>query len=380
LNVKNKGGQTLYEIATKDEKGEWRGTAEVARLAGVGEQTVRRFFKEFPEPPKKGEYKYVAKFEDEDEHEGYKLFKQAQGNDPKFKTWKSILRRAWNKLNQVDMKDWGKEEYAQLFNEPPPKGFMLKEFRGEPFAGVPESTATALHHLIRATGKESYLALFKGKKYPKGGKREWFLEDEDIISLTTKIVDNETLLVTLLGINCGGRMSSLKKPVPQNINWKDAIISMYEPKREEYVERVLLDEVLSLFRRYIEDYNIQPSELLFTQEYDFYLNRMKAAGKDAKIPKTVSTHILKHTFVTQAHRHGVSAETIVEQTGTDWATLKTFYRAIDEKKRRHEIRGEEYEVVPFNVWLGRLVPYFEKAYERIKNEGIMNGMRGRIQR
>jgi hypothetical protein len=75
---------------------------------------------------------------------------------------------------------------------------------------------------------------------------------------------------------------------------------------------------------------------------------------------------LKHTFVTQASRHGVSAENIVNQTGTELRTLEKFYRAKDEAKLRHEMQGTIYKAIPFHEWIGTLSPYFRARYGELK--------------
>ena len=79
----------------------------------------------------------------------------------------------------------------------------------------------------------------------------------------------------------------------------------------------------------------------------------------------MTTHILKHTFVTPAHRHNVSAEMVTDQTGTEFRTLVKSYQAKDEKKIRHEMQGIAYDHVPFYEWIERLAPYFEKRYHTI---------------
>ena len=78
------------------------------------------------------------------------------------------------------------------------------------------------------------------------------------------------------------------------------------------------------------DLDLAPKDNLFPRGYDFHFRRLRSAGRRAKLKKVISTHILKHTFVTQASRHGVSAENIVDQTGTELRTLEKFYRAKDE--------------------------------------------------
>lgn len=70
--------------------------------------------------------------------------------------------------------------------------------------------------------------------------------------------------------------------------------------------------------------------------------------------------ILKHTFVTQASRHGVSAENIVYQTGTELRTLEKFYRARDEASLRHEMQGTEYNTTPFHKWVRKLSTQFKE--------------------
>jgi integrase len=361
-----------YSLVHKTESGAWRGIAEAARATGLGEMTIRRILKEHPEEPLKGVAKYVEEFT---QTEGFKAYKMSFGRNPEFNSEVRRIRKAWLALNKKDPMTWSKEDWQKIWTNPP---FFMETFKDKAFHGVPEYYATPFHKLMKVTNKEKLLPIFKGKKYPKGGKREWFFDDEDIIGMCGAIEDNETLMMLGLGIIKGGRFSALVLGKPEQINEKDLIMLDYETKRKDYVPRFILKPLMELLQRYIRDYDIKPDEPLFTQGYDWFLNSMKGYARKAGIQKNVSTHILKHTFVTQAHRHGVSAEIIVEQTGTDWETLKQHYRARDEKKSRHELLGEKYDVVPFPLWFAGLMPYFTEAYERIKRSGIADGMRGRI--
>lgn len=357
-----------YTIVHKDESGNWRGIAEAKRITGLGEMTIRRILDAHPTEPHKGEAAYVSEFE---QSQGYKFFFDKYGKKSNTPEKLRQIREAWLLLNKKDPISWTHDDYSKIWNS---DRFFVKEFKGKEFMGVPEGYASTFHNLMRVTKKHELLNAFQGKKYPKGAKLEWYLEDNDLFGLCTAYTDNENLLITLLGINIGGRWSSLVLVKPQDLNFVTNTVLCYEPKRKEFVPRYVLPSVMQLLRRYIDEYKIQPTDLLFTQEYNFYLTKMKQAGKIAGIPKIVSTHILKHTFVTQAHRHGVSAEIIVEQTGTDWATLIKHYRAGDEKKARHEILGEKYDVQPFPDWLSALVPYFVSAYERIRKDEISKGV------
>ena len=94
--------------------------------------------------------------------------------------------------------------------------------------------------------------------------------------------------------------------------------------------------------------------------------KLKKAGRKAKLGKNISTHIMKHTFVTQANRHGVSAETIVHQTGTELRCLEKFYRATNEKKLRNEMQGTTYKTTTFYEWVRKLGILFKARYGKLK--------------
>lgn len=62
----------------------------------------------------------------------------------------------------------------------------------------------------------------------------------------------------------------------------------------------------------------------------------------------------------------MSAETVTDQTGTEFRTLVKYCQAKDEKKIRHEMQGTEYDQVPFYEWVEQLAPNFEKRYNVIR--------------
>lgn len=347
-----------YDVV-KQKDGTWRGIAEAARTTGIGQMTIRRLLEKYPTEPHKGEAKYVQEFQ---EAEGYKRFKAKYGLKKSFRDAVLHVRNAWLILNKKDPISWNESDYDTIWNH---EKFFKKTFQGKRFEGVPEHPAAALHNLMRVTGKADLLKLFQGKKYPKGGKKEWYLEEEEIIRLTSKFEYNDTLVMSLLGFVKGGRWSSLVLATPEKVNSKDLSMLDYEPKRSEWVSRIVQERVMRLLMRYIRDYQIEPKERLFTESYTTYLRRMKAAGVKAGIKKTVSTHIMKHTFVSQASKHGVSLDTVVAQTGTDPATLQLHYKARNEPKLKHELLGTKWEFVPFPEWIDGLMPYFEENYQRI---------------
>jgi hypothetical protein len=96
---------------------------------------------------------------------------------------------------------------------------------------------------------------------------------------------------------------------------------------------------------------------------------LQRAGRNAGLTDTISTHIIKHSFVSQASFHGVSLDIISKQTGTEESTLKKFYRAEDVRRVRHELRGEEYGIISFPEWIEKtLHPHFVARYKEIKDK------------
>ena len=170
--------------------------------------------------------------------------------------------------------------------------------------------------------------------------------------------------------------------IPKYINYDTGRIRMYEPKRKEYINRWLLPSIEPLLQAYVKDYHIPTDEVMFTrpENSEFYRSKMVRAGKLAQLSHHVTTHIMKHTFVSQAFKHNMTTDKIVEQTGTDWETLKKAYAAEHEALSRAEFRGEKLpETEPFREWYAKLMPTFLDNYERIKRSGIVDGVRGKIE-
>jgi hypothetical protein len=78
-----------------------------------------------------------------------------------------------------------------------------------------------------------------------------------------------------------------------------------------------------------------------------------------------ATHIFKHTFVTQGAFHNLSMDSISEQTGTNPNTLRDFYVGIKEKKLRHELLGEELDVLPYPIWVKTFESLWSQQYSSI---------------
>lgn len=340
-----------YKVV-KRHNGKWKNISDAVRKTGLSRQTIYRLLKAYPEEPSKGLPKYVKELR---EDEGFKEFKRIFGRHSLFKTWRKYIEKMFLKLGKKAPISWGKPEFEFIWSQ--------QEFIREEAGGFEEHYATCFHNLMRAIGRHELLAQFKGHKLPQGVKRHWFLHDAEIIELIANIQDKETLMFLYGGIAGLGRASAMlnEKFTVEQINFSDRTIQVYEPKMKQFVSKYPPLPFMSLLRSYVD--NKGKDEKVFPSSYSTLNKNLGDAGEKAGLKKTVSTHILKHTFVSQGYRHGLSRETVVEMTGTEDRTIKTYYLAKDEKKIRHEMQGLPLSIEPFHDWILRLAPYFEQKYK-----------------
>jgi integrase len=345
-----------YNIVKKIEaNGKWKNISMAAKRTGLSRPTIYALLEQYPEPPDKTLPKYVEEFR---QSEGYRrleaLYEKTLSKGEWIQTVYDV-RKAWKYLNKKDPISWTEEDFRKIWN--------WNEFIDPLVGGFEEHHGTKFHRLMRAVNRRDLLSKFKSKKRPTGSKKQWFLRDEEIIRLIPEIETADTLLFSYAGFVWGTRASAMLHTKVQDINFEDYTIQVYEPKTKQYVSKYPPICIFSLLRKYIKDLNLQPNDLLFPNSYDYYNKALRKAGKKAGIKKTVTTHILKHTFISQGHRHGLSRETMVEQTGTEDRTIKLYYLSAEEKKIRHEMQGIEYDLIPFPEWIESLHPHFEQKYE-----------------
>jgi integrase len=178
---------------------------------------------------------------------------------------------------------------------------------------------------------------FKGKKLPQGKHLDWYLLDPDIKKLIAKIEDPDALIFVMLGISTGARASALLRIRLEWVDFYSKTIKVYEPKVKVFTYKYPPLCVFDLLKKYVEDRQLKPKERLLPRSYTFYCNVMKKAGARTGLRKSITTHILKHTYVSQAHKHGVSAETVVDQVKTELRTIKKYYQHQSEAKMRYEM-------------------------------------------
>lgn len=339
-----------YDIV-KLKEGKWKGISSAARKTGLSRPTIYTILKDHPEPPSKTLPKYIEEF---DQSEGWKLCADLYKRSKFFKPLKYSILKAFNLLNKKDPISWIEKDFRLLWNS---ELFLDAETNFIRF-----DHSLNFRRLMRAIGRHDLLDKFKTKTRTHGKKKLWYLEEEDLITLLPEIPCCALVCILELGCVDGARMQARLTLRPDKIIAKDNIMMYYESKIDKWVVKKIPSCVMDLIQRYIRDFNIKPKARLFPLSHYSYYEKLKKAGERAGITKTTSTHILKHTFVSQAHKHGVSAETVVEQCHTELRTLIAFYRASDEKKIDHELLGKEYDVEPFHQWIERLHKYFADRY------------------
>lgn len=346
------------------------GKSETSRLLKIDRNTIASILKEYPTRPDKTLPKYVFQWEETD---GNKLFNEKyQGKLRGFRNYVYHGLKAWLLLGKKDPCSWDVEDFRKLWN--------AEDFRDPETNKIRYQDAAIFRKWMRAIGKTDLCNLeeftTKGLARPKGLRKQWFLEDAEIMGLIEATERADLLVAFVVALLSGGRASSVmptdtgKGIRPIDIDEQNSGILMFEPKRKKYVLRLFHRKVIELLKRYIADSEIKPNEPIFLG-----YNTMRVFLKDAALKARISKisemfgswHITKHTFVTQGMYHGLSMETVVEQAGTDPQTLLDFYAGMKEKKLRAELLGEKIEVEPFHAWALRvIIEPAEKKYEMVK--------------
>ena len=354
-----------YEIVKFDrEKRRWKGVSKAARITKLHRDTVTRILKAFPTKPIKTVMpRYYENFK---ESTGYKRLKTEIGHKPWFEYAIRDVLTAFHFLGNKDIIYWTLEDVQNIRRN------CLK-MRSPETGDIHPNKATSLRRAIRALHDKYDLlpALEKVPKPPAGKKLSWFLEEDDLIKLTHQVQRPDTLLYLYIGVTTGARHSGIVTLSPERIKTARMEMLIYEPKRKIYVPKVVPSCVLDLLNQYIVDFGFRGDQKTFGASYSVYNERLTKAGRKAGLSDITSTHILKHTFVSQASFHGVSLDVISTQTGTEEGTLKKFYRAENVRRIRHELLGEDYGVMPFSEWVEKVLhPHFVSRYKEIKDKYV----------
>lgn len=351
-----------YQIVKQDQETKrWKGISRAAQVTQLSDETIRSILKEYPEPPSKTLPIYVQDF---NESEGHRLIQEKYGNKAFFKA--NLIPTAIRAFQILDKKDpisWTEDDFQKLWNYP--------ELQDPVTECIDFNKSVNLRRIMQAIGRADLLEKFKTKKRKPGAKRHWYLSNEDIVAIVQHIEEADTLLMFYEGIATGARESGLTTTRPDQINYGESILQIYERKTKQWVDKYVPRFLLDLIVRYIGHFQIPDTERLYKRSYNVYLRRLKKAGKTSGVKHTASTHIMKHTFVTQACNRDVSLEVVSQQCGTEPKTLQDYYFGVKTEKMRHELLGETYTPEPFPVWLEKLHEHFAKRFEEIKDNSIM---------
>ena len=352
-----------YDVVKRRRNKKWKNISEASNRTGLSRPTIYSILEKYPEPPSKTVPKYVEEFK---ESGGYKLLVEKYLKRVSKSTGQNRLRaiiEGWKFLNKKDPVSWNEEDYLKLWN---------REEWNIPDIGFDENIASAFHIMMKLT-KQAHLIEqeeFKGHKHSSGKKKDWFLRDPEIRDTATKHVEPDALLFEFGGTVWGARASAMLGTKVKDISFYDNSLQVFERKMKKkanpYVSKYPPLAFFRLLKRYIEDFNLKPNDPIFPRSYTFYNDALRTVGEQANLKKKLSTHILKHTFVSMGHRHGLSRETIIEMTGTEDQTIKKFYLKVDEKRIRHETQGLELKEKPFWKWIDEdIAPIFEQRYNEL---------------
>ncbi len=373
IRVSRQKIDALFKMV-KFRKGKWKGKAEASRTLGISRPTIDKILALYPDgvpdKAKKMTPKYYEKFKLTEIAQKIKAFYWDAGLNGLSDRGKNVFRIAREAFNILKGKDpiyFDEDDYKLFWGTPdtqPHPDFVDPQTNKLEYA-----KGSALKMLMKFSKRgdlhDDPTFSTKGLRREAGKKKQWYLSTENIISVIGVIKEVDTLLLFLLGILFGGRFSALSRIKVGDVDYEAQVLDLFEPKVRKMVEKVLpVRSVADLLKVYVDDFNIKGR--LFKWKIGVYNRRLKKAGKDAKLPFEISTHIMKHTAITQMSLHGVDVDVIEEYVGTEARTIKAFYRGGGEKKIRAQIRGEELPYEKWNVYVERLMGYVLERYDYIK--------------
>lgn len=334
----------------------------------ISRPTIYKLIKMYPEgvvkKAKKIEPRYVAKFENTEAWRRLRDHKYA-------KQIKSALLPAWRLLKEKEPLDWSVEDVTRL-RSPMIYGrdnilylSLTKDIAPEHATNLRRAfEGLALYDLAKP--------LKKVPKRPVGVRKQWYLENHEILKLINAIKEVSLLIFVVLCIQCGARPSSMVRIKVSDINFEKNYIHYYEPKTREYVPRFFVPETMSLLKRYVSDMRLKLNQRLFPFRQRFYTEKLKDVGREQGVDKLVvkgaGAYVLRHTFATQASEHDVSMEVVMKQG--NWKDAKTVidhYMFIKTSKMQRELLGIVVEKPKnFGDWVRQFGPHWEKRYLEIR--------------
>ena len=358
----------------KKRKGKWKGITKAQRAfqkefkKSISRPTIYKIIEMYPEgsvkKARKIEPRYVREFR---ESEAWKRLK-----DHKYATEiKLSLLTAWRLLGNKEPVDMTIEDVLEL-RKPMVEGKDNTLYLNVT-KDISPKAATALRRAFRGLSLYDLMKPLENvPKRPIGTRKQWYLENNEIILLFKGIENVDTLVFVVLDLQCGARPNSMLRIKVSDINFGKNYIYYYESKTKEHIPRFFIPETMSLLKRYISDMHLKLTDRLFKRRLRSYTEELKAIGKKQGISKLVlkgaGAYVLRHTFATQASEHDVSLEVVMKQGNwKDAKTLMDHYMFIKTSKMMRELLGVEVEKAKnFGEWIKQFVPYWEKKYLEIR--------------
>jgi len=344
------------------------------RAKGISARTIRRVYDERIGKPPEGfsPYKTKITFEETDLSKKIKEY-YFMGYDKQRRPKLTRRGREIYNLAKKLMEDyfkkppeqWTKKDFQEIYKHP---DFI------DPMTGKCQfNKGSQLRMIMELLGHKDWTterwadSKHGAPKRPKGRKLTHYINDEQTYRVIDCISDLDTLVYAKIQMECGARFSAMRRIRPSDIDDKLNIINFYEPKVQKPVPRYFQPETIQILKDYIRYRGIKSDERIFQHEMSYYNKHLREAGKKAGLPFKLTTHILKHTFVSQAGYHLVPMQIVSAQSGTDPNTLKEFYAGLEQKAFQHYIQGIKIDIKPYDEWLKELQPIWRYRYDYLKS-------------
>lgn len=368
--------EKLFKIVRFDKvSGKWKGMSRASTELGISRPTIDKWLEQYPmgmpEKPHKTEPKYFEEFEQTECAKKIRsiyydraIQRLSREGEMVFRT----CREAWKARNKQDPLTFDLEDFLFFFG-------TATQAPYPPFVD-PQTNKISFHN---AVGLRRAMSLGKARdliddprfttrelKREKGRRRFWYLEEDEIIKVVNVLNEPDTLIFFYLDLLIGGRGNAARAITVSNIHRQAQSLEIYETKVSRRVEKDMFDFSLNLIWQYIIDFDIK--ERLFVNTLDSYNRRFIQASKDAGLPpeKTITSHMFKHTCITQMSLHGVDIDVISDYVGTDADTIMQFYRGGGREKIRAQILDLPRHQETWKQFVEKIHPFFVARYNYIK--------------
>lgn len=383
--------EQLFKIVRLDQKRKaryldkphmwYKHKAQASEKMGLSRTTIDKYLDTYSAMPEKPKKTIPAYFVEWDETDCAKvvtnLYYDVKLKDLN-KTGKrvySILREAWKARGKKDPLTFDLQDFLYFFGSPenPPYADFV-----DPETGAVEfNTAVAVRVAMRQSKDSDIRGLIAAKdprfqpvKREIGRKRHWYLGKDQIIRVSGCINEPDTLIFDYIGILTGSRGNATRKLKATDIHRAANTITVFEEKiakrKGGLVDKKIFDFSMDLVMQYVMDFNLKGA--LFANSLQTYNNRLTQAGKEAEIEfeEPLTSHMLKHTCVTQMLLHDVPIDVVSEYTRTEPKTLMDFYRGGGEQRIDEHILCIAEKPINWLEWFKQIHPYFVDRYKRIK--------------